>query len=33
MNASGHEHGVVGMNANGLIGRRGFLAGAVRVRW
>ena len=32
MNAVGHEH-AVGMNANGLMGRRGFLAGAVRVRW
>ncbi len=28
MNASGHEHGVVGMDANRTIGRRGFLAGA-----
>jgi multiple sugar transport system substrate-binding protein len=28
MNTSGHEHGVVGMNANPAIGRRGFLAGA-----
>jgi hypothetical protein len=28
MNASGHEHRVVGMNASTAIGRRGFLTGA-----
>ena len=28
MNTSGHEHSAVGMNANRVIGRRGFLAGA-----
>jgi len=28
MNGGGHEHSAVGMNANRLVGRRGFLAGA-----